>query len=149
MLLHAFWCPRCPRGTPGIQHVSQKRDSCLRSASLVRSTSPIPFESAASDLVWPGDAGVIGQCVASPKVAGLAAGALAASEVVRIEVGCCIKYGTLCYAIVLPGRQSAFRAGFWPDCYRESIEIGPPAGRRQSGQNPARKADLQPGSTIA
>ncbi len=35
----------------------------------------------------------------------------------------------LCYAIVFPGRKSAFRAGFWPDCYRESPEIGPPAGR--------------------
>jgi hypothetical protein len=37
---------------------------------------------------------------------------------------------TLCYAIVLPDRKSAFRAGFWPDCYRESNEIGPPAGLR-------------------
>ncbi len=37
---------------------------------------------------------------------------------------------TLCYAIVLPGRKSAFRAGFWPDCYREATEIGPPAGLR-------------------
>ncbi len=39
----------------------------------------------------------------------------------------------LCYAIVLPGRKSAFRAGFWPDCSRESTEIGPPAGRRPAG----------------
>ncbi len=23
---------------------------------------------------------------------------------------------TLCYAIVVPARKSAFRAGFWPDC---------------------------------
>ena len=59
--------------------------------------------------------------------------------------------------IVLPGRKSAFRAGFWPDCQnRESSEIGRPAGRRpagdpisvlsrqQSGQNPARKADQRP-----
>ena len=37
---------------------------------------------------------------------------------------------TLCYAIVLPGRKSAFRAGFWQDCYLESTDIGPPAGRR-------------------
>ncbi len=37
---------------------------------------------------------------------------------------------TLCYAIVLPGRKSAFRAGFWPDCYRESIAIDPSGGRR-------------------
>ena len=28
---------------------------------------------------------------------------------------------------VLPGRKVAFRAGFWPDCCRESTEIGPPA----------------------
>ncbi len=35
---------------------------------------------------------------------------------------------TLCYAIVLPGRKSAFRAGFWPDCYLEITEFGPPAG---------------------
>ena len=41
--------------------------------------------------------------------------------------------GILCYAIVLPGRMSAFRAGFWPDCYRESTEIGPSAGRRPAG----------------
>ena len=35
----------------------------------------------------------------------------------------------------LPGCKSAFQAGFWPDCYRENTEIGPPAGRRF----PARK----------
>ncbi len=40
---------------------------------------------------------------------------------------------TLCYAIVLPGRKSAVRARFWPDCYRESTDIGPPAGRRPAG----------------
>ncbi len=40
---------------------------------------------------------------------------------------------TLCYAIVPPGRESAFRAEFWPDCYRESTEVGPPAGRRPAG----------------
>ena len=44
----------------------------------------------------------------------------------RVSTG----FATLCYAIVLPGRKSAFRAGFWPECYRESTEIGPPAGRR-------------------
>ncbi len=33
--------------------------------------------------------------------------------------------GTLCYAIVLPGRKSAVRAGFWPDCYRESTGSSP------------------------
>ncbi len=31
---------------------------------------------------------------------------------------------TLCYAMVLPGRKSDFRAGFWPDCYWESTEVG-------------------------
>jgi hypothetical protein len=46
----------------------------------------------------------------------------------------------------------AFRAGFWPDCYRETTEIGPPSGRRpaggpisvvsrlQSGQRPPQKS---------
>jgi hypothetical protein len=33
-----------------------------------------------------------------------------------------------------PGRKSAFRAGIWPDCYRENIEIGPPAGLRPAGE---------------
>ncbi len=28
------------------------------------------------------------------------------------------------------GPQIGLRAGFWPDCFRESIKIGPPAGRR-------------------
>ncbi len=37
-------------------------------------------------------------------------------------------WSTLCYAILLPGRKSAFRARFWPDCDRESTEIGPLAG---------------------
>ncbi len=40
---------------------------------------------------------------------------------------------TLCYAIMLPGCESAFRAGFWPDCYQESTEICPPAGLRLAG----------------
>ena len=46
----------------------------------------------------------------------------------------------LCHAIVLPGGKSAFRAGFWPDCYRESTGIGrrpAEAGRRaDSGTSP-------------
>jgi hypothetical protein len=42
----------------------------------------------------------------------------------------------LCYAILLPGRKSAFRDGFWPDCYRESTEIGPSAGRRPAFGRP-------------
>ncbi len=40
---------------------------------------------------------------------------------------------TLCYAIVLTGRKSGFRARFRPDCYRESTEIGPPAGPARAG----------------
>ncbi len=40
---------------------------------------------------------------------------------------------TLCYAIVVPGQKLAFRAGFWPDCYREGTEIGSPAGLRLAG----------------
>ncbi len=38
--------------------------------------------------------------------------------------------GSVCYAIMLPGWKSAFRAGFWLDCYRESTEIGSPARKR-------------------
>ena len=57
------------------------------------------------------------------------------------------------YAIVPPGHKSAFRAGFWQDCYRESTEIDPPAGRRLagrpismlSGNSPAK---IQPGRRI-
>ncbi len=37
---------------------------------------------------------------------------------------------SLSYAIVLPGRKSAFRAGLWPDCYRESTDGQPEPGRR-------------------
>ena len=40
---------------------------------------------------------------------------------------------TLCHAIMLPARKSAFRAGFWPDCYRERTQIGLPAGLRPAG----------------
>ncbi len=36
---------------------------------------------------------------------------------------------SLRYAVVLPGRKSALRARFWPDCYRENTEMGAPAGR--------------------
>ena len=35
-----------------------------------------------------------------------------------------IPVGTLCYAIVFPGRKSGFRAGFRPDSGRESCNIG-------------------------
>ncbi len=38
---------------------------------------------------------------------------------------------------MLPGHISAFRAGFWPDGYRESAEIGPPAGLRP-GSSPVK-----------
>ena len=40
----------------------------------------------------------------------------------------------LCYAMVLPGRKSGFRAGFRPDSSRDSFKIGPPAGRRPIGR---------------
>ena len=40
---------------------------------------------------------------------------------------------TLYYAIVLPEGKPDFRAGFWPDCYRERNDICPPAGRRPAG----------------
>ncbi len=36
---------------------------------------------------------------------------------------------TLCNIIVLPDHKSRFRAGFRPDSNRDSLEIGPPAGR--------------------
>ncbi len=67
---------------------------------------------------------------------------------------------TLCYALVLPGRKSGFRAGFRPDSMLEDIKIGPSVGRRppggtilrlsriESDRNPFRKADLRPGSII-
>ncbi len=68
---------------------------------------------------------------------------------------------TLCYAIVLPGRKSGFRAGCRPETSRENIEIGPPVGRRpaggpismfsqsESGRNLAPKPDFWPGNVIA
>ncbi len=40
---------------------------------------------------------------------------------------------TLCYAIMLPGRKSGFRAGFRPDYNRENLKIGSPAGLRPAG----------------
>jgi hypothetical protein len=39
---------------------------------------------------------------------------------------------TLCYAIA--GRKSVFRAGFWPDCYRESPEALRPAFGQLEGR---------------
>ncbi len=41
---------------------------------------------------------------------------------------------SLCYATVVPSHKSAIRAGFWPDCYRERTEIGPPACTRPAGE---------------
>ncbi len=35
---------------------------------------------------------------------------------------------TLCYAVLLPGWKSGFRAGFHQDSGRENIKIGSPAG---------------------
>ncbi len=32
------------------------------------------------------------------------------------------------YAIMLPGRDSSFRAGLRPDSNRERLKVGPPAG---------------------
>ncbi len=78
-------------------------------------------------------------------------------DIFSSTINVCIR----CYAIVLPGHKSAFRAGFWLDCCRKRTEIGPPAGLRPAGrpisvlsrqlscQNLARNADLRPGSTIA
>ncbi len=66
---------------------------------------------------------------------------------------------TLCYAIMLPGRAGNRPSG--PDFGRTATGKAPNSAlrrtegpisvlsRQQSGQNPARKADLRPGSTIA
>ncbi len=37
------------------------------------------------------------------------------------------------YAMGIPGQKSAFRAGFWPDLYRKSTDMGPSAGLRPAG----------------
>jgi hypothetical protein len=47
-----------------------------------------------------------------------------------------LKTHTFCRALLsgpVLSRNSAFRAGFWSDCYRESTEIGPLAGLRPAG----------------
>ncbi len=52
---------------------------------------------------------------------------------------------------MLSGRKWAFRAGFWPDCYAESTEIGPPEGLPEShfGVFPvAVRPKIQPGKPI-
>ncbi len=54
--------------------------------------------------------------------------------------------------MMLPGGKSAFRAGFGPDCYRESLKIGPPAGRRPAGKLISvfsRQQFGRPGSIVA
>ncbi len=65
---------------------------------------------------------------------------------------------TLCYAIVLPGRKPAFRAGFCRTATGKALRLvlrpafGRPEGRFrlfQYGPDPARKSDFRPGSTIA
>ncbi len=53
-------------------------------------------------------------------------------KMVVIGVGASLG-GTLCYAIVLPGRKTGFRAGFRPDSSRESLKLGPAAGLRPAG----------------
>ena len=42
----------------------------------------------------------------------------------QIETEVLLSGDTLCYAIMLLGRKSAFRARFWPDCYREYTDVG-------------------------
>ena len=54
---------------------------------------------------------------------------------------------TLCYAIVLPGRQSGVRLGFRPDSSRENLKISTPAGRRADFE--AFPIRLRPGSPIS
>ena len=49
---------------------------------------------------------------------------------------------TLCHAIVLPERESAFRAGFWPACYRGRPSGRPKADRCIPG---SRLAKIRPG----
>ncbi len=44
-----------------------------------------------------------------------------------------LRVGLRRLAIVLRGRKSGFRAGFRPDSNRESLKIGPPAGRKPAG----------------
>ncbi len=72
----------------------------------------------------------------------------------RLALDSCCQLCTLCYAIMLPARKSAFRAGFWPDCYRERTEIGPPAGRRPAEGRPgcfpgSSPAKFRPGRPIS
>jgi hypothetical protein len=52
----------------------------------------------------------------------------------------------LCFAIVLPGRKSAFRARFWPDCHRERTENGPEGRSRWFPRSIPAK--IQPGRPI-
>jgi hypothetical protein len=66
-------------------------------------------------------------------------------KLIRTTQGCPARAMPRGGVVSLPGRKSAFQAGFWPDCYRENTEIGPPAGRRF----PARKHYCVPSRRIA
>ncbi len=86
-------------------------------------------------------------CSGSVAGPGLGAGFMAGSGPSRSANGARtaqtdLRVLTLCYAIVLPGRKSGFRAGFRPDYIRESLKIGPPAGRRPVGGLPGRKSSI-------
>ncbi len=66
----------------------------------------------------------------------------------------------LCYAKVLLGLQSSFRAGFRPDSDGEDVSMDSPAGLRpagvpilmisqlESGRDPVWKPDFRPGSIM-
>jgi hypothetical protein len=61
---------------------------------------------------------------------------------------------TICYALVLSGRKSGFRAGFRPYSRRESLTIGFPAGFRPAEGPIAKLSRLEsdrilPGSSIS
>ncbi len=56
---------------------------------------------------------------------------------------------TVCYAIVLSGRKSGFRAGFRPDSSRESLKIGPPAGGPILRLSQLESGRIKPGSPIS
>ncbi len=83
-------------------------------------------------------------------------------EVLVPCLACPVPQGiTQSYATVFPCRKSGFRARFRPDFSRESVNIGPPAGGRLSGElilrfsrfgsgrHRARKPNFRPGSNIA
>ncbi len=70
-------------------------------------------------------------------------------------VRCCAQRLSVivCYAMVLPGRKSGFRAGCRSD-NRESLKIGPLAGRRPAGGPIVRlpdgnPAEIRPGNPMS